>query len=215
MWLHELGHATTAWMSGFWAFPGPWRTAIGESRAPAITVVLLGALAGLGVWAYRAGKRPAAAALGALVVLQLVLTLGVKTRAAQALILFGGDAGGMVLGAALFATFFAPPGSRLHTTWLRWGFLFLGAFGFADPFALWWRARHDLDVIPFGEIEGVGHSDPSRLVDVHGWSVPALISRYVTLGVVCLVVMAAAYAWGLTRGAARSADRPGSPAPPG
>ena len=32
MWLHEVGHAVTAWWCGFFAFPGPWRTSIGETR---------------------------------------------------------------------------------------------------------------------------------------------------------------------------------------
>jgi hypothetical protein len=133
----------------------------------------------------------------------------VKTHAAQGIILFGGDAGALVLGTAMMTSFFAARGSYLQVSWLRWGFLVLGAFGFADVFNVWWRARHDPETIPFGEIEGVGHSDPSRLVDDHGWSVPALISRYVTLGVVCLVVMAVVYV--LNLGARRSSDRRGSP----
>src|SRR5262245_25231966 len=32
MWLHELGHAVAAWLSGFPALPGPWVTAVGAER---------------------------------------------------------------------------------------------------------------------------------------------------------------------------------------
>src|SRR5262249_17637602 len=180
MWLHELGHAITAWLSGFVAFPGPWRTSIAESRSPGFAIFVALALAGGGFLAWRAGKRGLAVVLGAVLLVQLVLTLGVRAHAAQALILFGGDGGVLVLGAALFASFgLAERGGHLQVSWLRWGFLALGAFGFADAFALWWRARKDPGVIPFGEIEGVGHSDPTRLVDAHGWSLSQLVGRYV------------------------------------
>jgi hypothetical protein len=98
----------------------------------------------------------------------------------------------MILGATLCAAYFSPPGGVLSRTWLRWGFLVLGALGFMDPFTLWWRARHDLAVIPFGEIEGVGHSDPSRLVDEHGWDMGSLVTRFVATGCVCLAALAVA-----------------------
>jgi hypothetical protein len=113
-----------------------------------------------------------------------------RRRHAEALILFFGDGGALVLGAALVATFWAPVGSHLHTSWLRWGFLGLGAFGFMDPFTTWWRARRDPDAIPFGQIDGVGDSDATRLVDLHGWSIGSLATRFVAVGLVCLVALA-------------------------
>jgi len=212
MWLHELGHAVTAWLSGFGAFPGPWKTSIAETRSPIVTILVLAVLGGLGYWGHRTDKRWLVVTTAVLAVTSLFMTLAIKRPAAQGVILFGGDAGALVFGTALFATFFAPRGSKLQVSWLRWGFIVLGAFGFADIFTVWWRARHDLDVIPFGEIEGVGHSDPTRLVDDHGWSVPALVSRYVTLGVVCIVVMAALYVvFAVIPAVRRSSDRPASP----
>jgi hypothetical protein len=100
----------------------------------------------------------------------------------------------MILGAALVTTFWAPVGSYLHRSWLRWGFLVLGAFGLMDPFTTWWRARRDVDAIPYGEIDGVGDSDATRLVDMHGWSQSQLVARFVTVGVVALLAIAAAWA---------------------
>ena len=52
---------------------------------------------------------------------------------AHTFITFAGDAGGMVLGALLVATFYVPPGHRLHTSWLRWGFLVIMALVFFMP----------------------------------------------------------------------------------
>src|SRR5688572_14507308 len=90
MWLHELGHAATAWLSGFPAFPGPWKTSISETRSALLAVVLAALLVGGAAWAWRAGRRRLAWAAGAVLVLQLILTLGVRRRHAEALILFFG-----------------------------------------------------------------------------------------------------------------------------
>jgi len=190
MWLHELGHAATAWLSGFPAFPGPWKTSISETRSPLLVVIVAALLVGGGVWAWRTGRRRLALAAAAVLVVQMVFTVVLRRRQAEAMILFFGDGGALVLGALLVATFWAPVGSHLHTSWLRWGFLALGAFGFMDPFTTWWRARRDSDAIPFGVIDGVGDSDATRLVDVHHWGIGSLATRYVLVGVVCLAALA-------------------------
>ena len=88
---------------------------------------------------------------------------------AQLAIIFGGDGGAMVIGTLLILTFFAPEGSKFRHGALRWGLLVIGAAAFVDTASTWWRARTDLGVIPFGEIEGVGLSDPSKLAEA-GWS---------------------------------------------
>jgi hypothetical protein len=64
-------------------------------------------------------------------------------------------------------------------------------------FATWWVARNDFASIPFGEIEGVGASDALRLTKEHGWTEEALVRRFVTVGVLSLVALAAVYAWGV------------------
>jgi len=89
---------------------------------------------------------------------------------------------------------------------LRWGLLVIGAAAFVDTFATWWTARRDDDVIPFGEIEGVGLSDPSQLTDVYGWTVRALIARYVALGLLCLMTLTLTWLWGIWRARRELAD---------
>lgn len=197
MWLHELGHAVTAWLSGFSALPGPWRTSIADDRSIVMSLLLFGALGALGYKAWRARRFGVVAGAAAVVLLQLVCTFGLRAERARALITFGGDGGGLVLGTLLFLTFYARPGSYVHKHWLRWGFLVIGAFGYMDPMVQWWRASRDADTIPYGEMEGVGTSDPTRLVDDFGWSEKQLVGRYVTLGTICLVVIVAAYGFGL------------------
>ncbi len=127
------------------------------------------------------------------------ITLVLKAKTADMLITFGGDGMGMVLGVLLMSTFFFGKSTQLYKGWLRWGFLVIGSAAFVDMFATWWAARSDFGAVPFGEQEGVGLSDATKLVDDHGWTTDALIHRYVTLGIFCLVALALVYAWGVLR----------------
>jgi hypothetical protein len=205
--VHELGHAVTAWFCGHFAVPTLWKTITAESRGFITPLVLLGALGYLMYRAYTAGKHVLVAVGGALVALQAIGTLVIKPRTVDMLIVFGGDGMGMVLGVALMSTFFFGKGTQLYQGWTRWGFLFIGAAAFVDMFSTWWAARSDFGKVPFGEQEGVGLSDATRLVDDHNWTTDALIHRYVTLGICCLVALAAVYAWGVLR-ARRYAQAP-------
>lgn len=211
---HELGHAVSAWLCGYSAIPMLWRTPIfGRSY-------LLAALAaaGLGTLAWRGWKqrrRGWMATGGGLLFLQLVGTLLLSEKQQMVLFSFGGDAGMMVLGTAMMATLYARPGSYLHEQGLRWGFLGLGALSFMDGFLTWWRARKDFSAIPFGRIEGVGLSDASKLVGPYGWGEHELVRRYVTLGVLCLVFLAALYTVKLVQGRKRQPTAPNGHVKPG
>jgi hypothetical protein len=191
MWLHELGHAVAAWLCGFPAVPGPWFTSVGGERSLLFALAITGGLA----WAlwrtWTDQRRVLSGVVLAVLVLQLGLTLVLSPAKAETLISFCGDAGSLVFGSALMATFFVPPGHKLHRDWLRWGFLVIGAASFADTFPDWWTARHELSIIAFGEIEGRGDTDPSSLLQA-GWTVDQMVSRYVGIGVLSLIALAAA-----------------------
>jgi hypothetical protein len=212
MMIHELGHAVTAWGTGFAAMPTLWKTMIPETRSIAVTVVVV-AVFGFVAWrAWTARRTWVAGGLAAVIALALWATCGVSVERAQAAITFGGDGGAMVLGTLLMTTMFVGPASKLRTGHVRWGLLVIGSAAFVDTFATWWAARTNPDVIPFGEIEGVGLSDPSKLDEVYGWTTHQIVGRYVTLGVACALVLSAAwlYATWKVREAARAvapADR--------
>jgi hypothetical protein len=201
MMVHESGHAVTSWLCGFAAFPGLWVTYTAEARGWPIVLLVAAA----GAWLIVAGRRARRAAwtwAGAVVLsLQLAGTLLASPRTAQALIVFGGDGGALVLGTLLMSSFFCGRDTQVYRGQLRWGFLVIGASAFVDTFATWWAALTDLDAVPFGEIEGVGLSDPSKLTQVYGWAMHAMVHRYVALGIACLLTLAVT--WGLGVAAAR------------
>jgi len=205
MWVHELGHAITAWTCGYGAFPGPWRTPVSSARLPLVVVALAGTLGVLGWRTWRARRFALTAAVGAGLGVQLICTL-LPPSTARALITFGGDAGCLVLGSALVATIWTDPEGPLGRGSLRWGFLGIGAASLADALDTWGRAWRDHGQLPLGEIEGVGLSDASTLMEVHGWSAGGLAGRYVALGVACLAALAVAYAIVVARARARVRD---------
>ena len=164
-----------------------------------VTLLLLGAVGYGGYRAWMARGWVALGGLGTVLLAALVLTFGVRAHVARSLITFMGDGGCLLLGTLLMATIYAPPGSALHRGWLRWGFLVIGAFAFADAFATWWEFKHSAEGVTFGEIEGVGDSDPTRLVFEYGWSEARLVSRYLSLAWVCLAGLGVLYLLGLRR----------------
>ena len=192
---HELGHAMTAWWCGFAAIPGLWKTLIPETRSTA-TIVLVGAIeAGLVALGWRTQRSAWWAAGLALAALQFIGTSTLPVERAQTAITFGGDGGAMLIGTALVLLFFVPPTSRLATNHVRWGLLAIGAATLVDTAATWFAAARDANAIPFGEIEGVGLSDPSKLAEVYGWSVRQITERYTNLASACLLVVALGWGW--------------------
>jgi len=189
--LHESGHAITAWLTGRWAVPLLWVTPHGEQRSWFIVLLVTAAILFAGFLAWKMERPGWLLAAAALLLLQLVAL----SLPAEALIVFFGDGGALVLATLLMAAFYAPRESRLYKNWgLRWGLLAIGALSFMHVFLMW---RGPLEDLPFGEIEGVNLSDPSLLTEMYGWTVLQMVDRYVRLGTLCLAALLALYVWGL------------------
>jgi hypothetical protein len=189
--LHESGHAITAWLTGRWAVPLPWVTPHGQERSWLIVLLVTAVIGFAGFLAWKMERPGLLFAAAALLILQLVAL----ASPAEAMIIFFGDGGALVLATLLMATFYAPRESALYESWgLRWGLLAIGALSFMHVFLLW---RGPLEDLPFGEIEGVNLSDPSLLTEMYGWTVLQMVDRYVRLGTFCLLALLALYIWGL------------------
>jgi hypothetical protein len=195
MWVHETGHAATAWLTGFSAFPGPWFTPVDDDRSLAVTLALA---AGLGFGVYRAWQAARwfwVAAACTTLALALFGTFALHPLYATQLIVFGGDGGCFVLGSLLMLTMYARADHPVREERLRWGLLVFGALAFMDAYATWFGGP---GAVPFGE-DDRGLSDPSVLTELYGWTVPLLIGRYTRLATACGVALGAAYVAGLIR----------------
>lgn len=197
--LHELGHAITAWWCGFGAIPTLWKTLMPETRGTVMPIAVLALEGFLLWWGWTTSRMWIVAIAVGLGILQFLGTVSVELDTANMAFTFGGDAGAMVLGTALMLTFFVGPDSRLRAGGLRFGLVGIGAAALVDTFATWWKARTDPSVIPFGEIEGVGLSDPSKLSEVWNWTDAQIVDRYVAVGVCCFAVLIGAWAWATWR----------------
>ena len=196
--VHEFGHAVTAWFCGYAAIPTLWKTLVPETRGFVAPLLLAGTLGYAMFRAHQTHKTSVVYACGVLLLLQAIATLGISPTTAHMWITFGGDGTGMILAILLMASFFFGKNTQLYKGALRWGFVVIGAAAFVDIYATLWKSRKDDSAIPYGTTGGMA-TDAMTLVDVHGWSLQTLVSRYVVLGVCCLIVLALVYAWGVRR----------------
>jgi len=189
MWVHESGHAASAWLCGYVAWPGPWFTPVGSERSPVFTLLLLAFVAYGGYRAWQLERRFWVAASAGTLLLILCCTFGLSASHAQQLIVFGGDGGCLVIGTMLILTVYAREDHPIRQEQLSWGLLVIGALAFMDAYTVW---SGPIDRLPFGENEN-GLSDPSVLTEMYGWSVLTLITRYGQLAHACLALVAVVY----------------------
>lgn len=210
MWLHELGHASAAWLTGRWALPLPWVT-FSFDRNIVVSLLMFGGAAAL----LRFGKQRDSVttmALGGVLALATLLGHLAPTSFQEPFFTFGGEAGAMVFGALLSCGFLVRSPLRLFQGGLRWGWLVIGTASWADATRVWWDSKTDFALIPFGVEDGMP-SDASRLVDEFGWDALAMVRRFLFVALVSLVLAMVAFVAALLRERftrSRSASRPAS-----
>ncbi len=192
--VHENGHAITAWLAGHWAVPTFGFTRWGPERHWWIVLGVAGGLAFGGYKAWKAQRWGLVCAAAAVLLLQLIIQ-GQSRSTQEALIVFGGDGGALVLATVLMAMFYAPHKSAFYKNWgMRWALLVIGALAFMSVYHTW---SGPWENIPFGEVEGVNLSDPTLLTETYGWSVIQLVGRYLLLARLCFAALLTLYVGGL------------------
>lgn len=197
VWIHEFGHATVAWLTGYRALPLPigWTSVGGEKSL----FVYCGVLFLLGVM-FVAGARERKiwpmilAAGGAL--LQAHLTWRLPAGRAEMWQAFGGVGGEFYLSAAAVALFYVRLPEKFRWGGCRYFFLFIGGGGFVETWLFWRAVKRGAEGIPYGSMihgEEDGGGDMNTLHDGFGWTQREIIHTYDQLGDACLAALLVVY----------------------
>jgi Peptidase M50B-like len=199
VWIHEFGHATAAWMSGYRATPLPIGWANIELD-PSRFVYFGGLfLCGVFAWAGWTQRRLAAVVLGVTAAIaQFWMTWRNDEFTHDLWIVAGGVGGEFYLSTACLVLFFVRLPAKFRWGVCRWPCGFVAASGLLKIGTFWWHIRQGREEIPFGSMlhgEEDPNGDMNRLIDDHGWTQAGIIDHYSSLGVACLLAWAMVYVW--------------------
>jgi hypothetical protein len=197
VWVHELGHASVAWMTGHKAVPLPigW-TNVEQSQSILVyfgALVLLGALA---VYGWRERKPFPVFLAVVLIPLQLYMTWRLPEERAHMWMIFGGVGGEFYIAAAMMALFYFNLPDGFKWGGCRYFFLFIGAASFSETWSFWRDVKRGIEGIPYGSMiggEDDGGGDMNILKDDYGWTQHQIIHAYSHLGDMCLVAVGLTY----------------------
>jgi Zn-finger nucleic acid-binding protein len=197
--VHELGHALTAWLTGYNAIPVLWMT-ITYTDSPGFIApfLLFAVILALGRYALIHNNKLGLILVGILLLLQFIGTFILSPATSDMLITFGGDGVGIIIATLLMISFYYGKDTGLYKGALRWGFLMIGAAAFVDIYMVWFNSLGDMTKVPYGTTGG-RFTDSYRLVEDYGWSFKQLINRYLYLGNLCFFILCVVYYQGLQK----------------
>ncbi|MEO1133198.1 MAG: hypothetical protein AAFX40_10890, partial [Cyanobacteria bacterium J06639_1] len=199
IWIHEFGHATVAWLSGYRALPLPlgWTSIAGQKQV----LVYFGVLFLLGVlmWQGWREKRRWPIAIGAaLIAAQFYMTWLMSEWQFHLWVAFGGIGGEFYLSAFLMTCFYFQLPDRWRWDFWRFIILVIAAATFCQAFWRWHLIDLGIADIPWGTIfGGAGDSggDMNLLNGVYGWSSDRIITTYRRLGELCALGLVGVYSF--------------------
>jgi hypothetical protein len=198
VWVHELGHASVAWMTGRKAVPLPigW-TNVEQERSIFVYFGVLLLLGTMAVYGWRE-RKPFPVFLAVLLVpLQAYMTWRLSEDRGHMWMIFAGVGGEFYMAAAMMGLFYFDFPEGFKWGGCRYFFLFIGAASFSETWAFWRDVKHGVEDIPYGSMiggEGDGGGDMNILRDDYGWTQHQIIHAYSHLGDVCLVSVVVVYA---------------------
>lgn len=195
MWIHEFGHGTVAWLSGYRAMVTFAGTIISPNRS---FFVYLGLLILISLTFYHGWKEQKKNTMIGCVILgivQFILTWKISYSTYEMLLYFGGIGGEFYLSTLLIIAFYWRLPKKFYWEFWRFFALIIGAVTFWGSFTKWHRIARGKDQIPWGTFwggRGDSGGDLNVLNDI-GWSINKIINIYNTLGFICLLIIVSTY----------------------
>jgi len=199
VWMHELGHAAGAWMTGRRATPLPFGwTPVDDQFSWFVYFGVLFLFAVLFVAGWRERKAwPMIAAVG-LAALQFFMTWRMDPHQQEFWWGGFGGVGGEFYLSTLFMMFFWVQMPEKF----RWGLcrhvvFFLSASAFLNIYLFWRDVNRGLEGIPWGSLiggEDDGNGDMQRLKQDYGWTFRDFRLNFLALGHGCWIALGAMYA---------------------
>jgi hypothetical protein len=199
---HELGHATTAWLSGRFAMPLPiGLTMTGADRSPAVGLGVGAAFVAGAVLAARARRFGVAVVAAGVAGLAVFLSAATTNAESTLWMVFGGCAGEIVLSALVASAFYLRMPERARWDFWRWAFALVAWCCLVHSTEMWLRVASDVAKLPRGTAIG-GSSDTSgdmdRLVRA-GWTPLGIARTYLGLAQVAWLALGALYVGNVVR----------------
>jgi hypothetical protein len=202
MWIHELGHASVAWLAGHHALPTFAATIVSLERSLFVYFGIL-ILLGLLFWSSWREKKPWTMGLAvSLTLLQFYMTWLLSPGTFEMILAFGGIGGEFYLSTFFMVCFYFPLPDRWRWDFWRYIVLVLSASTFLESFSMWHRISTGQEAIPWGTFWG-GRGDSGGDMDIlafqFGWSDRTIIDTYKNLGNICGLLLLGVYLYFLIK----------------
>lgn len=197
VWIHEVGHASVAWLSSRPAVPLPFGwTNVEPSKSMILYLAMLAGLVALAVAGWRERRAWPMIMAAALIATQTFMTWKLPEDRAHLWMIFGGVGGEFYLSAAMICLFFFEFPERFRWGACRYVVLFIGVASFAESYSFWKKVKSGLEGVPFGSMingEDDGGGDMNILADDYHWTQHQIIHTYNHLADGCLVAIIVIY----------------------
>jgi hypothetical protein len=197
VWIHEVGHASVAWLCSRLAIPVPFGwTNVQPDKSLWVYFVVLMALIALGAAGWHERKAWPMVLAAALVVTQALMTWQLPDDRERLWMIFGGVGGEFYLSASMVCLFFFEFPEKFRWGACRYVVLFIGAASFAESYMFWKKVKHGIEAIPYGSLisgEDDGGGDMNILADDYRWTQHQIIFTYNHLADVCLAAIVVVY----------------------
>ncbi len=197
VWIHEVGHASVAWLSGRPALPLPigW-TNVEPNRSLILYLAILIALGALAISGWRERKAWPMILAAVLIAAQTFMTWQLSESRAHLWMIFGGVGGEFYLSTAMICLFYFEFPERFRWGSCRYIVLFIGVASFFESYSLWNKIKSGVESIPYGSMingEDDGGGDMNILADDYHWTQHQIVFRYNHLADACLVSIIVIY----------------------